>query len=43
MCPPKSLRQRENLEALIISINRLPSLNNQLETKILTLFRHGVT
>ena len=42
MCAPKNSKQRKNLEASIISINA-PSLNNQLETKILTLFRHAVT
>ena len=39
MCAPKNSKQRKNLKA---SINA-PSLINQLETKIFTLSRHGVT
>ena len=42
MCAPKNSKQRKNLKASIISINA-PSLINQLETKIFTLSRHGVT
>ena len=35
-------RERKNLEASKISLKR-PSLNNKLETKLLRLFRNGVT
>ena len=42
MCSPKSSKQKDNFEASIISINA-HSFNNQLETKILILFWHGVT
>ena len=41
-CAPKTSKRWKNLEASIISINA-PSLKNQLEIKILTLFRHGLT
>ena len=39
---PKNSRERKNLEASIIAIKR-PSLNNQIETKTLQLFRNGIT
>ena len=35
-------RERKNLEASTIAIQR-PSLNNQIETKVLILFRNGIT
>ena len=35
-------RERKNLEASQIALKR-PSLNNKLETKLLHLFRNGVT
>ena len=39
---PYNKRQRKNLEASEIALRR-PTLNNQLETKILMLFRNGIT
>ena len=39
---PKNTRERKNLEASIMAIKQ-PSLNNQIETKILQLFRNGIT
>jgi len=39
---PKNYRPRKNLEATIIA-TKGPSLNNQLDTKKLNLFRNGVT
>ena len=38
----KNFRQRKNLEACLIAVKG-PSLNNQLDTKKLNLFRNGVT
>ena len=42
MNAPQNTRVRKNLEASIVALHR-PSLNNQMETKKLTLFRYGVT
>ena len=42
MSAHKNLRIRRNLEASVVALNR-PKLNNQLESKKLTLFRYGVT
>ena len=39
---PKLNRKRKNLEATLITLLK-PSLNNQLETKSLILFRNGIT
>ena len=39
---PKNTRERKNLEASIIAIKR-PSLNNQIKTKTVPLFRNGIT
>ena len=39
---PKNKRERKNLEALFIARKR-PSLNEQLETQLLLLFRFGIT
>ena len=39
---PTKLRERKNLEASFISLMK-PSLNDQVEFKVLTLFRNGVT
>ena len=39
---PKNYRQRKNLEAFFIAIMG-PTLNNQLDTKKLHLFRNGAT
>ena len=39
---PKNYRQRKNLEASFIAIMG-PTLNNQLNTKKLYLFRNGIT
>lgn len=39
---PLNTRERKNLEASIIAIKR-PSLNNQIDTKVLLLFRNGIT
>ena len=39
---PKNYRQRKNLEVSFIAIME-PTLNNQLHTKKLYLFRNGVT
>ena len=38
----QNTRIRKNLEASIVALKR-PDLNNQVESKKLTLFRHGVT
>ena len=42
MNAPQNTRVRRNLEASEVALRR-PSLNNQMETKKLTLFRYGVT
>ena len=42
MIAPQNTRIRKNLEASLVALHR-PSLNNQLETKKLLLFRYGVT
>ena len=42
MNAPQNTRVRKNLEASIVALHR-PSLNNQMETKKLTLIRYGVT
>ena len=42
MNAPQNTRVRKNLEASLDALNR-PILNNQLETKTLTIFRYGVT
>ena len=42
MNAPENTRVRKNLEASVVALKR-PSLNNQMETKKLTLFRYGVT
>ena len=42
MSAPQNRRVRRNLEASIVALCK-PKLNNQLESKKLTLFRHGVT
>ena len=42
MSAPQNLRVRKNLEASFIAL-KAPVLNNQMESKKLTLFRHGVT
>ena len=42
MNAPQNTRGRKNLEASIVALRR-PSLNNRMETKILTLLRYGVT
>ena len=42
MSAPQNQRVRRNLEASLVALHR-PKLNNQLETKKLTLFRYGVT
>ena len=42
MNAPQNTRVRRNLEASFVALRR-PSLNNQMETKKLTLFRYGVT
>ena len=42
MNAPQNMRVRRNLEASFVALHR-PILNNQLETKKLTLFRYGVT
>ena len=42
MNAPQNTRVRKNLEASVVALHR-PSLNNQVETKKLTLFRYGVT
>ena len=39
---PRNCNKRKILEAFYININK-PSLNNQLETKSLRLFRNGIT
>ena len=39
---PKNAHKRKLLEAMIIRLHN-PSLNEQLETKSLILFRNGVT
>ena len=39
---PIKSRERKNLEAFHIAIKK-PTLNNQLETKQLNLFRNGIT
>ena len=38
----KNTRMRKNLEASMVAL-RKPNLNNQVESKKLTLFRYGVT
>ena len=42
MTAPLNTRERKNLEASLIAIHK-PSLNNQLDAKILCLFRNGIT
>ena len=42
MNAPQNARIRKNLEASIVAVKR-PDLNNQLDSKKLTLFRYGVT
>ena len=42
MSAPQNIRVRKNLEASFIAL-KAPVLNNQMESKKLTLFRHGVT
>ena len=42
MSAPINNRERRNLEASLIALKK-PSLNNKLETKLLHLFRNGVT
>ena len=42
MNAPQNIRCRKNLEASIVAIRR-PNLNNQVDSKKLTLFRYGVT
>ena len=42
MSAPQNTRIRKNLEASFVALHR-PKLNNQMETKKLTLFRYGVT
>ena len=42
MNAPKNVRIRKNLEASEVALKR-PALNNQIDSKKLTLFRHGVT
>ena len=39
---PSNTRERKNLEASIIAIKK-PSLSNQIDTKVLFLFRNGIT
>ena len=39
---PQNTRIRRNLEASVVALCK-PKLNNQLESKKLSLFRHGVT
>ena len=39
---PQNIRFRKNLEASFVAIRR-PDLNNQVDSKKLTLFRYGVT
>ena len=39
---PSNFRQRRNLEANYISMNN-PNLNNQSDSKVLILFRNGIT
>ena len=38
----QNIRMRKNLEASIVAYTK-PKLNNQLDSKKLVLFRHGVT
>ena len=42
MSAPKNVRIRKNLEASEVALKR-PELNNQVDSKKLTLFRYGVT
>ena len=42
MTAPYNSKERKSLEASVIAL-RQPSLNNQLKTKILHLFRNGIT
>ena len=42
MSASQNTRMRKNLEASIVAYCK-PKLNNQLESKKLALFRHGVT
>ena len=42
MTAPSSNRIRKNLEAGLIALKR-PSLNEQLDSSVLTLFRNGIT
>ena len=39
---PQNARMRKNLEASMVALNK-PNLNNQVDSKKLTLFRYGVT
>ena len=39
---PQNVRQRKNLEASMVALYK-PKLNNQVDSKKLTLFRYGVT
>ena len=39
---PTNKKERKSLEAFFIALNA-PSLNNQIETKTLLLFRNGIT
>ena len=42
MTAPLKIKERKNLEAFQIALKK-PTLNNQLETKQLNLFRNGIT
>ena len=42
MSAPKNVRLRKNLEASEVALKK-PELNNQVDSKKLTLFRYGVT
>ena len=42
MSAPENIRMRKSLESSIIALTK-PDLNNQLDSKKLTLFRYGVT
>ena len=39
---PENIRMRKSLESSIIALTK-PDLNNQIDSKKLTLFRYGVT
>ena len=42
MSAPENIRMRKSLESSIIALTK-PDLNNQIDSKKLTLFRYGVT